>query len=130
MNIEIDFDVFKELTSRRTTESISYNDILRDLLSLKPLNESVLNYDAAFSRGGWTTKGVTFPEGTEFRAKYKGQTIVGRVELGLLVVNEKRFDSPSSAAGSITDNSVNGWTFWQCRFPGDVTWKVIKSLRE
>ncbi|MCD6580630.1 MAG: DUF2924 domain-containing protein [Desulfuromusa sp.] len=130
MNIEIDFDVFKELTSRRTIESISYNDVLRDILGLKPLNEPELKSDVAVLKQGWTSKGVTFPEGTEFRAEYKGQTIVGRVESGLMVVNGKRFDSPSSAAGSITDNSVNGWTFWECRFPGDVTWRLIKSLRE
>ncbi len=130
MNIEIDFDVFKELTSRRAIESISYNDVLRDILGLKPLNEPELKSDVAVLKQGWTSKGVTFPEGTEFRAEYKGQTIVGRVESGLMVVNGKRFDSPSSAAGSITDNSVNGWTFWECRFPGDVTWRLIKSLRE
>ena len=130
MNIEIDFDVFKELTSRRTIESISYNDVLRDILGLKPLNEPELKSDVAVLKQGWTSKGVAFPEGTEFRAEYKGQTIVGRVESGLMVVNGKRFDSPSSAAGSITDNSVNGWTFWECRFPGDVTWRLIKSLRE
>ncbi len=130
MNIEIDFDVFKELTSRRAIESISYNDVLRDILGLKPLNEPELKSDVAVLKQGWTSKGVAFPEGTEFRAEYKGQTIVGRVESGLMVVNGKRFDSPSSAAGSITDNSVNGWTFWECRFPGDVTWRLIKSLRE
>lgn len=130
MNIEIDFDVFKELTSRRAIESISYNDVLRDILGLKPLNEPELKSDVAVLKQGWTSKGITFPEGTEFRAEYKGQTIVGRVESGLMVVNGKRFDSPSSAAGSITDNSVNGWTFWECRFPGDVTWRLIKSLRE
>ena len=32
--IEIDFDVFKELTIRRTTESVTYNDVLLELLGL------------------------------------------------------------------------------------------------
>jgi hypothetical protein len=130
MTIEIDFDVFKELTNRRTTESVSYNDVLRELLGLNPLKKSVLSPDVATSAGAWTTKGVTFPEGTEFRANYKGRTISGRVESGFLVVNGKRFASPSAAAVSITGNMVNGWIFWECRLPGKVSWQIIKSLRK
>jgi len=87
MTIDIDFEVFKELTNRRTTESISYNDVLRELLGLKPLQTPVLSSDVASSAEAWTTKGVTFPVGTEFRANYKGQIILGKVESGALVVN-------------------------------------------
>jgi hypothetical protein len=130
MTIEIDFDVFKELTNRRTTESISYNDVLRKLLDLNPLKASVLISDVTASAGAWTTKGVTFPEGTEFRANYKGRTISGKVESAFLVVNGKRFDSPSAAANSITGNMVNGWIFWECRLPGKPSWQIIKSLRK
>lgn len=130
MTIEIDFDVFKELTTRRTTESISYNDVLRKLLGLNPLKESVLSPDVATSEGAWTTKGVTFPAGSEFRANYKGRIISGKVESGYLVVNGKRFDSPSAAAVSITGNMVNGWIFWECRLPGKVSWQILKSLRK
>jgi hypothetical protein len=130
MTIEIDFDVFKELTNRRATESISYNDVLRKLFGLNPLKSSALSPEVASSARAWTTKGVIFPEGTEFRANYKGQTIFGKVESGALVVNGKRFDSPSSAAVSITGNMVNGWIFWECRLPGMTTWQIIKSLRK
>jgi hypothetical protein len=130
MTIEIDFDVFKELTNRRATESISYNDVLRKLFGLNPLKSSTLSPEVASSARAWTTKGVIFPEGTEFRANYKGQTIFGKVESGALVVNGKRFDSPSSAAVSITGNMVNGWIFWECRLPGKTTWQIIKSLRK
>lgn len=130
MTIEIDFEVFKELTNRRATESISYNDVLREILGLHPLQTPVLSSEVASSTGAWTTKGVTFPVGTEFRANYKGQTILGKVESGALVVNGKRFDSPSSAAVSITGNMVNGWIFWECRLPGKTTWQMIKTLRK
>jgi len=130
MTIEIDFEVFKGLTNRRATESISYNDVLRELLGLNPLKTPVLNSEVASSTGAWTTKGVIFPVGTEFRANYKGQTITGKVESGALVVNGKRFDSPSSAAVSITGNMVNGWIFWECRLPGMMTWQMIKTLRK
>jgi hypothetical protein len=130
MTIEIDFDVFKELTNLRATESTTYNDVLRKLLGLNPLKTSVLSPDFASSAGAWTTKGVTFPAGTEFRANYKGQTIFGKVESGCLVVNGKRCNSPSEAAVSITGNMVNGWIFWECRLPGKTSWQIIKTLRK
>lgn len=125
--IEIDFDVFKELTLRRSTEDTSYNDVLRELLGLGQspnLPEQVSGPDE------WVTKGVRFPSGTEFRASYKGQTYYGKVESGGLVVDCKRFLSPSPAAIHVTGNSVNGWTFWECRIPGKSSWQMINSLRK
>jgi len=77
----------------------------------------------------WIVKGVRFPAGTEFRAHYKGQTYLGRVERGALSLNGESFDTPSSAAMSITKNPVNGWTFWECRLPGQASWQILKGLR-
>lgn len=88
------------------------------------------SFDPAPERGNWTTKGVPFPAGTEFRANYKGQTINGHVESGALVVNGKVFHSPSAAAVSITGYPVNGWRFWECRIPGQSSWKILESLRK
>jgi hypothetical protein len=129
-SIEIDFDVFKELTIRRTTESVTYNDVLREILGLNGSKFLTPPSDTSSSAGAWTSKGVTFPAGTEFRATYKGQTVIGKVESGCLFVNGKKFDSPSSAAVSITGNMVNGWIFWECRFPGKTSWQLIKTLRK
>ena len=78
----------------------------------------------------WVVKGVVFPHGTEFRANHKGQVYQGRVENGALMVNGKRFTSPSAAAMSITGYSINGWIFWECRRPGETTWQIIKKLQE
>ena len=128
--IEIDFDVFKELTNRRTSEAVTYNDVLREVLSLTssavPKEESHLNN----SVGAWSTKGVTFPEGTEFRGRYKGQIYYAKVERGALVYNGKRYESPSPAAVDITGKPWNGWHFWECRVPGKTSWQVIQSLRK
>lgn len=78
----------------------------------------------------WIVKNVRFPQGTDFRAFYKGQTHAARVEGGaLMLANGKRFDSPSAAAISITGNSVNGWTFWECRLPDKSSWQRIDALR-
>ncbi|MCX8115003.1 MAG: DUF4357 domain-containing protein, partial [Burkholderiaceae bacterium] len=78
----------------------------------------------------WVTKGVTFPHGTEFRATHKGQMHKGVVQNGALVLNGKRFNSPSAAAVSITGNPVNGWRFWECKLPGSDRWTLIAELRK
>lgn len=129
--IEVDFDVFKELTMRRKSESDTENDIIRELLGL---NHSPQNFEAKpkLSESGvidWVCKGVTFPHGTEFRATHKGQQFFGHVDNGCLLVNGNRFTSPSAAAVAITGNSVNGWIFWECLLPGTSRWKMIKKLR-
>ena len=127
--IEVDFDVFKALTARRPTEEVSENDVLRQVLGL-PTRKVGQTQPAAPAPGDWITKGVHFPAGSEFRATYKGQTHLGRVEGGSLVLSGKRFDTPSAAAMSITNSPVNGWTFWEARVPGQAGWKVIKTLRQ
>ena len=125
--IEIDFDVFKELTIRRTSEEITYNDVLRDLLGLGPSKKQE-GHVAEESRS-WIAKGIVFPHGTEFRCSYKGQVYYGKVENGALVVNGKRFTSPSAAAREITNNSVNGWIFWECKMLGENSWKLMGNVR-
>jgi hypothetical protein len=129
MNIEIDFEVYKELTRRRATEDMSYNDVLREVLKMNPLNNP-LPLKQISGNDGWLTKGVHFPNGTEFRATYKNQTYYGKVESGALIVDNNRFNSPSAAAVKITGNPVNGWIFWECRIPGESSWKIIKSRRK
>lgn len=92
--IEVDFEVFKELTVRRTSESMTENDVIRSLLGLDgPTSKPAADNE---STGGnpWVCKGVTFPHGTEFRATYKGQLYTGAVAEGALVVHGKRFTSP------------------------------------
>jgi len=127
--IEVDFDVFKALTARRPTEEVSENEVLRQILGL-PARKAGQTQPAAPAQGDWVAKGVRFPAGTEFRAVYKGQTHLARVEGGGLMLNGKRFDTPSAAAMSIADSPVNGWTFWEVRLPGQAGWKMIKTLRQ
>lgn len=126
--IEVDFDVYKALTMRRPSEEVTENDVLRELLGL-PRRKASGTPAAGPAPGDWIAKGVRFPAGTEFRAHYKGQTHLARVEGGALVLNGKRHDSPSSAAVSITGSAVNGWRFWEARLPGQAGWKIIESLR-
>jgi len=128
MTIDVDFDVFKELTHRRSSEEVTYNDVIRELLGLS-VKKSKSSVDSKTGRRDWVAKNVRFPHETEFRATYNGQTHRGKVDNGRLVVNNKRFNSPSSAAKEITHTSVNGWTFWECCMPGSSTWQIITSHR-
>ena len=126
--IEVDFDVFKALTARRSTEDVTENDVLRQLLRLPSRSSPTVKSDSP-GPDDWVTKGVRLPVGTELRAAYKGQTYLARVASGALVYDGKRFNSPSAAAMNITRNPVNGWTFWECRLPGQGRWTSLKELR-
>jgi Protein of unknown function (DUF2924) len=125
--IDVDFEVFKALTARRPTEEVTENDVLRELLRL-PRQSAPPKPDRP-APDDWVTKGVRLPAGTELRAVYKGQTHLARVVAGALNLNGRRFDSLSAAAMSITQHPVNGWTFWQCRLPGQSRWAGLKELR-
>ena len=127
--IEVDFEVFKQLTVRRATEEVSYNDVIRELLDLGQVKANAAKQSSGPSPDDWIAKGVRFPAGTEFRANYKGQIRTGRVESGALTVNGKRYVSPSAAAVAVTGSPVNGWRFWECRLPGKSSWQFIESLR-
>lgn len=126
--IEIDFDVYKALIARRPTENVSENDVLRQLLHL-PRQHSSIARDLPAPED-WFTKGVRIPAGTELRATYKGQSYLARIEGGALLLNGRRFDSPSAAAVSITKNPVNGWNFWRSRLPGQSNWTLLRDLRK
>jgi hypothetical protein len=127
--ITVDFDVWKEITSRRTSEGVSDNDVLRDALGLgnkNPPKPQVTGNGGA----GAVFKGVTFPDGTQFRASYKGRTYTAAIRNGLWTDSDGSVrNSPSEAAVKITGKPWNGWRFWHCKRPGDVDWVLIDTLR-
>ncbi len=127
VKVEVDFDVFKELTYRRTSEEETASDVIRKLLKL-PSPEKTANTNEKKDRP-WIAGGVQFPNGTEFKAAYKGQSYKAVVENGALVFNGKRYYSPSSAAMAITITNINGWRFWYCSRPGEDKWRLISNLR-
>src|SRR5699024_1390950 len=131
-SIDIDFDVFKELTIRRKNEAMTENAVLRDLLGLPSIIDGKSHTLVNPVDGGgtpWVSIGITLPQGTEVRATYRGQQFTAIVENGALVLNGKRYKSPSAAAISITGNPVNGWRFWECLMPGSSRWKLIATYR-
>jgi hypothetical protein len=127
--IEVDFEVYKQLTVRRATENVTYNDVICELLGVVPTVVSKSEINTSSSLEDWVGKGVRFPAKTEFRANYKGKLHTACVERGGLLLNGLHYTSPSRAAMSITGSSVNGWRFWECRIPGTSTWKSLLSMR-
>lgn len=128
--INVDFEVYQQLTIRRRSESMTENEVIRELLGLSKAQQEP-RQDAAIGKNGasWVSKGISFPDGTEFRAVYKGQMYTANVKNGALVLNGKRFSSPSAAAIEITGTPVNGWRFWECLKQGSTEWKSIAMFR-
>src|ERR1700704_2168742 len=123
--IEIDFEAYKALTTRRATAPITYNEVIRDLLNLG----APVNVPSVPHAKEWEYRGVRFPHGTEFRANHKGAPYLAKVEDGRFLYNGRSMKSPSEAAHAVTGTSVNGWKFWECRLPGASRWRSIEALR-
>jgi Domain of unknown function (DUF4268)/Restriction Enzyme Adenine Methylase Associated/Protein of unknown function (DUF2924) len=132
-SIEIDFDVFKELTVRRSTPDVTENDVLRQLLGLQPVTsperQSIGTGNGSFGIP-WSSKGVTLPHGTKLRAEYGGRSYNARIENGAIIYDGRNYKSPSAAANAVTDKSVNGWAFWECQPPGKNNWVRMSELRD
>ncbi|HXH49681.1 MAG TPA: hypothetical protein VNM47_10065 [Terriglobia bacterium] len=123
--IEIDFDVFRELTNRRKTEDVTYNDVIRGLLGLRKAPKPTVN-------GGkpWVVSSTSFPVGSQLTVSYKGKDYSGTVKDGKLELEDgRRFSTPSAAAVHITGRNVNGWRFWKCKLPGASQFVLIERLR-
>jgi predicted CopG family antitoxin len=148
MQIEIDFECFKALTVLRRSEEDSYSDVVRRLLNLAeseleigdqrdrviPANKNIIaNIVRGESRsreGAWIGN-VHFPNGTRFRATYKGQTFRAEIRDNVWVdENGTLRQSPSEAASKISGTNVNGWRFWYGLRPGDDDWRRLDEFRK
>jgi hypothetical protein len=142
--IEIDFEVWKILTSRRVHENHTYNEVLREVLQLDSDLEPVSAAEAILEgrtepRGlgfgliaasGFSSRDLFLPNGTLLRATYKQKIYVAKIESGRWIDDEGlEFSSPSSAANRITGKNVNGLRFWQAKRPSDESWFRLDYLR-
>ena len=125
--INIDFDVHKKIETERRNFTETPNEVLRRLLKIAG--------PAPTANGRqWSGEGVALPHGTELRMEYNGAVYHGRIDDGGWLVEGKRFNSPSGAAGVAKTRAGNttkldGWLYWQARRPGDHDWASIKELR-
>lgn len=80
-------------------------------------------------KGIWYTN-VFFPNETKFRATYKAKTYFAEIRDERWLDHEGNTkNSPSDAAGSISQTNVNGWRFWFVKRPGDDDWARMDELR-
>lgn len=123
--IDVDFDVFKALTALRETEAVTMNDVIRSLLKLDAEPEGKIA-----ATKGVSFKGMFFPDGTQFQGNYKGRRYTARIVDGNWIddTSGERRSSPSDAVNKITGTTVNGWRFWRCKRPGDVSWTLLDTL--
>lgn len=124
--IDVDFEVYKALTVLRETEDVTPNDVLRRLLKLP--SERVSSKKEVVG-SGWSYRGIVFPNGTMFRKTYKNKIYTAEVVNNQLLLDGKAMKSPSEAAMAVTKTTVNGWTFWQCKFPDSSRWLALSRLR-
>ena len=126
--IDIDFEVFKQLTNRRASESVTYNDVIRGLLKLPKQARPAKS--VADGSKPWVVSDTSFPAGSEFTVDHKGKAHSGIARDGKLELSDgSKFSTPSAAAVHITGNNVNGWRFWKCKLPGAKNFVSIERLR-
>lgn len=88
------------------------------------------NILASLFEGGAWYGNTHFPEGTLFRATYKGKTYSGEIREGRWVDQDGVVrTSPSEAASAISGTNVNGWRFWYAKRPGDEDWVKMEELK-
>jgi hypothetical protein len=129
MQIEIDFEVYKELTARRSSEDHSYNEVLRELLGLAAATPLAPKVSDGGGKSGRVIGGRFLPSGTNLRARYKSEAYKASI-IGNELVSEdgKKYRTASAAAKAITNTNVNGLGFWEVKRPQDTDWKMIKAL--
>ncbi len=142
--IEIDFEVWKLLTSKRVHENHSYNEVMRELLELDSALEAASAAEMIFEgnsepRGlgfgliaasGFSSRDLFLPNGTLLKATYRQKVHTAKIESGQWIDDEGRTcSSPSSAAHRITGTNVNGLRFWQAKRPSDENWFRLDYLR-
>lgn len=83
----------------------------------------------AVSPGAWFDN-TFFPNGTCFRATYKGRTFAAEIQDGCWIGSDGIVrTSPSAAAGAISNTNVNGWRFWHAQLPLDPSWRRLDELK-
>lgn len=107
-------------------------NILQLLAALPPttLTSRHGNFLNSLAAGGAWFNNIHFPEGTLFRATYKGETYSGKIRNGRWVDQDgNKRTSPSDAASAISGTNVNGWKFWYTKRPTDEDWVRLDDLK-
>ena len=119
--IDVDFEVFKELTARRASESVTCNDVIRELLGLKNAAATTPKQN-----GAWVYRGVQFPDGTQLRATYKGKNIHRGDQRWLFAAERSTSDQPFSGRLSHHEKQCQ----WMGLLGGQTSRRCLLALHE
>ncbi len=138
--IKVSMDVLKQLTAR-LEEGQSYDDVIRELLSLdsiieperakEPLEIAFEQIDRSlqFRSDGFVSRGLWLPNSTQLRARYKQREFRAEIRNGDWIdQNGAPHSSPSAAATAVTSTNVNGLRFWEAKRPTDKGWRRLDVL--
>jgi len=138
--IEIDFDIHRCIETERTGFDEPAYVALRRLLKLPPPKQEEAedcDTDAVNGRP-WREGLVEVPHGSLARMQYQRgkQIFEGKFLDGKLVVGGERFDTLSAAASALAVTkfgvhpSLNGWNYWETKFPGEEKWRPLGRMRD
>lgn len=137
--IEIDWEIHQKIEAARRSFVEPPYVALRRLLGLpEPEPSPTQPAPEAIGAGApWVEANVTVPHGSAARMEYdRGkQVFEGQFLNGRLVVNGQSFKTLSAAATAlaVTKNgdrtNLNGWNYWQARFPGETNWRLLRDMR-
>ena len=122
--IEIDLEIYRLIEINRSSFDETEADILRRLLDLPPLKKQ-----ESEKRGMSLRNGVVLPDGTLLRGTHNGAEHQAEVRGGWILLNGKRYKSPSGAATAIRGYSEDGWRFLKVKRPQDSEWILLDQLR-
>jgi len=133
--IEIDFEIHQKIEKERRGFSEPSYKALRRLLNLPEKSQPKAPAAVIGRQRSWLGEGVTLPHGSQLRMTYNGRLYSGEISDGKWVVEGREFESPSGAASgnAITKRGrttrLDGWIYWEVRFPDETNWKRISALR-
>ncbi len=146
--IEIDFDIHQMIELERRGFDEPPYQALRRLLKLpgssvgQASTAGKVEPQIPVSSGGnvrpFYADGVLVPHGSLARMKYARGTQIyeGQFLDGKLVVNGVSYSalSPAASALGITKSgkttSLDGWLYWEAKFPGEANWRKLSELRD
>lgn len=139
--IEIDFEIHQAIEAERRGFDEPPYLALRRLLKLPdPERSASKREDRPVPTDGrpWREGLVEIPHGSEARMTYQRgrQIFLGQFLDGQLVVSGRVFDSLSEAASELaktrngTKPNLNGWEYWEVRYPGERGWRRLKDIRK
>jgi thiamine pyrophosphate-dependent acetolactate synthase large subunit-like protein len=142
IQVNIDPEVFNRLQKVATPLIDDTNSVIVKLLDLwerkanSPINSPVV--EDQVDKFWIAARGERFPVGLKLRASYYDQKFDAVIGEEGILLNDRVFDSPSSAAIHAkylagtkgASASTNGWTFWEYLDEKSERWFLIDNLRK